>query len=279
LFSHAISRLCHLPAVTTWTVAGLILLLAAAVANHKSEKSPAASTTRGWVLLSGFLIVCGLLGPSDLGEAHGGMLRERILLLGFATLIPIMKARLTPLRGTTLIAAVGLGALMVACVLQVAAVWSYARTSNRSAGEFMEAKPFIGTGQRVAVLIVEPETICEPKPLLHVADLLGIETGNVMWNNYRPGLYYFPVQFRDVGNRDLFYVRGIPEFTYQRIEQQDLDDWGDLLSDIEARTDELVVWTRNAELDDIDSEWLDDDPVFENDNVRVFRHRDRKSDE
>jgi hypothetical protein len=274
LFSHTISRLCHLPAVTTWTVAGLILLLVAAVADRRCEKPAVASTTRGWILLSALLMVCGLLGPNDFGEAHGGMLRERILLLGFATLIPILKPRLTLSRGRGLIRAMALGALLAGCALQLAAVWSYARTSNQSAGEFMEAKAYVGTGHRVAVLIVEPETICEPKPLLHVADLLGIDSSNVIWNNYGPGLYYFPVQFRDAGNRDLFYLRGIPELTYQRIEQQDLDDWSDLLSDIEARTDELVVWRGTPELDQVNSEWFDDDPIFENDNVQVFRHQE-----
>ena len=143
----------------------------------------------------------------------------------------------------------------------------------------MQAKRHIGTGQRVAVLIVEPETNFEPKPLLHLPDLLGIDTGNVIWNNYGPGLYYFPVQFRDSTNAILFYARGIPEFTYQRIGQEDLDDWEDLLSEIEGRTDALVVWRGTEELDKVNSEWFEDKPVFQNEDIRVFRHREVNSEE
>ena len=33
-------------------------------------------------------------------------------------------------------------------------------------------------------------------PLLHAEDWLGVETGNIVWNNYEALHYYFPVQFR-----------------------------------------------------------------------------------
>jgi len=33
-------------------------------------------------------------------------------------------------------------------------------------------------------------------PLLHADNLLGIGTGNIIWNNYETRYYYFPVQFR-----------------------------------------------------------------------------------
>jgi hypothetical protein len=275
LFSHTVSSWSHLPAVTTWTIVGLILLSLSSVIGRQNERSAAGNTTRGWVLVSAALILCGLFGPDDVGEAHGGFLRERILLLGLATVVPILKPRLTRARPGSLVAAVGFGALLIAAYLQLAAVRSYAQTSNRLAGEFMQAKPYVGTGQRVAVLIVEPETNYEPKPLLHLPELFGIDSGNVIWNNYGPGLYYFPVRFRDASNASLFYVRGIPEFTDHQISQEDLEDWADLLSEIEARTDVLVVWRGTAELDEVNSEWFADEPVFQNDNVRVFRHRQK----
>ena len=32
-------------------------------------------------------------------------------------------------------------------------------------------------------------------PLLHAENWLGVDTGNVVWNNYEAMHYYFPVQF------------------------------------------------------------------------------------
>jgi hypothetical protein len=125
----------------------------------------------------------------------------------------------------------------------------------------------------VAVLIDEPEDNYRAKPLLHLSDLFGIDTGNVIWNNYGPGLYYFPIQFRDPNNAALFCGPVFPEFTDPENVQRDIEDWTELLSEIESRTDALVVWGGGPELDEINSEWFDDEPVFENDDVRVFRHR------
>ena len=33
-------------------------------------------------------------------------------------------------------------------------------------------------------------------PLLHAEDWLGVDSGNVVWNNYEALHYYFPVQFK-----------------------------------------------------------------------------------
>jgi len=276
-FSHTISRWSHLPAVTTWSILGLILLSLSALLCRRTVKSAVdrkpgvAGTMRGWLLVSALFIFCGLFGPTDLGDIQGGYLRQRFLLLGFATAVPIFKAPGKPAGLESLVAKLGFGALLIGCVLQLAAVWDYAEASNRLAGDFVQAKRYVGTGQRVAVLVIEPEIDYEPRPLVHLGDLFGIGTGNVIWNNYAPALDYFPIRFRDATDRDLFYVRGIPDFE-QQIAQEDLEYWEDLLSDIEGKTDVLVVWGRSDELDEINSEWFEDEPVFGNDNVRVFRH-------
>jgi hypothetical protein len=273
LFSHTISGLSHLPAATTWTILGVALLLISSIIGLKTESSEAGRSRRGWIVLSTVLILAGLFGPDDLGDVHGGFLRERILLLGCATLVPIMAVRLTHSLAGRIIGACGFGALLIACCLQLSAVWNYAQVSERLAAQLMQAKPYVGAGQRVAVLIDEPEDNYRAKPLLHVADLFGIDTGNVIWNNYGPGLYYFPVKFRDPSNAELFHGPVFPEFTDPENAQKDLDDWAKLLSQIQSRTDVLVVWGGGEDLDDTNAEWFEDEPVFENDDVRVFKHR------
>ena len=272
LFSHSISGLSHLPAITTWVILGVALFLISSFIRVRSQSQQAGNSRRGWTLLCVLLLLFGLFGPDDLGEAHGGFLRERMLLLGVATMIPILPVRLTGSLAQRLFAVGGLAALLIGCGLQLAAVWNYAQVSDRLAVELMMAKPYIGARQRVAALIDQPEDDYRAKPLLHLADLFGIDTGNVIWNNYGPGLYYFPIKFRDARNTELFHGPVFPEFTDPENEK-DIDDWSKLISDIQSRTDVLAVWGGSPDLDDTSAEWFEDEPVFENDNVRVFKHR------
>jgi len=274
LLGDVISRWAHLPPVTAWAIAGLILFLAAAFLSRKDKAAFPGKLMRGWILVSGALILCTLAATDDIGGAHVGFLPQRILLLGAATLVPAL--RLEPKRLT---AKMGLAALSIASLIQLTIVWNYSETANRQAQEFMQAKAYAGAGQRIVVLIVNTDDEYVSSPLLNLSNLLGVDTGNIIWNNYGPALYYFPVQFRDESNRTLFYTRGIPAFTDQDIAAEELEDWADLLSNIESKTDVLVIWGGTPELDEINAEWFGDDPVFENDDVRVFKHRENREPE
>ena len=88
-----------------------------------------------------------------------------------------------------------------------------------------------------------------------------------------PGLYYFPIEFRDTRNTELLHGPVFPEFADPENAQKDLDEWSKLISEIQSRTDVLVVWGGGPDLDDTAAEWFEDEPVFENDDVRVFKHR------
>src|SRR5207248_4756031 len=102
---------------------------------------------RGWLILTLLLFAVAFFGPDSFGDAHGSILRERILLTAMAASIPAMTWR----ARHPLVKACGL-ALLVAAVAQVAFVWDYARYSNRVVTDFMQAKPFVGTGQRVEAI-------------------------------------------------------------------------------------------------------------------------------
>src|SRR5262249_15672672 len=154
-FSHTISRWSHLPAVTTWSILGLILLSLSALPYRGTRKSAVtrgpgiAGTMRGWLLVSALFIFCRLFGPTDLGDAQGGYLRQRCLLLGLATAVPIFRAPGKPAGLESLLPKLGFAALLIGCVIQLATVWGYAEASNRLAKDFAQAKPYAGTGQRV----------------------------------------------------------------------------------------------------------------------------------
>src|SRR5207237_1715794 len=73
----------------------------------------------------------------------------------------------------------------------------YAIYSNRVVTDFMQAKPFVGTSQRVETIQIDTEGPYRPNPRHNLSCLLGIGTNNIVWNNYGPCLYYFPVRFTD----------------------------------------------------------------------------------
>jgi len=223
---------------------------------------------RGWLILALLLFAASFFGPDSFGEAHGSILRERILLIAMAASIPAMNLRARRLA----VNACGL-ALIIAAVVQVAFVWDYALYSNRVVTDFMQAKPFVGTGQHVEAIQIDTGGPYRANPLHNLASALGIGTGNVVWNNYGPCLYYFPVRFadRDVSRRAMD-LSNAGVFRFKRYDESEHLIWYEkLLSESHEQIDALVVVGSHSEVDRINAEWYGPEPVFQTDAVRVFR--------
>ena len=75
--------------------------------------------------------------------------------------------------------------------------------SNRTAGQIIGAGELVGRSQRIVTLLVKSRGRFRANPLLHAEDWLGVDTGNVVWNNYETRHYYFPVQFKPAIDRPL----------------------------------------------------------------------------
>jgi hypothetical protein len=223
---------------------------------------------RGWLILALLLFALAFFGPDSFGDAHGSILRERILLIAMAASIPAMNLR----AHRRVVNACGL-ALIIAAALQVAFVWDYALYSNRVVTDFMQAKPFVGTGQRVEAIQIDTGGPYRANPLHNLASALGIGTGNIVWNNYGPCLYYFPVRFadRDVSRRAMDLSNaGVFRFKYYD-ESEHLIWYEKLLSETHGQIDALVVIGSHREVDRINAEWYGPEPIFQSDAVRVFR--------
>ena len=151
-----------------------------------------------WLLLAVLLIVGGVAGPDSLGEAHGNYLPQRVVLLGLVALVPVFDIDPSCRWGRGCVAA-----LVAAVVLQSAVIWDYAVYSDRTAGQMIRARDAIGTRQRIAALLVSTRSRFRSNPLLHAVDWLGVDSGNIVWNNYETLHYYFPVQFRSGIDRPL----------------------------------------------------------------------------
>jgi hypothetical protein len=241
-------------------LAGLATLL-----GRRAQPPERVADRTGWLVLAALLIVGGVIAPDSLGASHGEFLPQRIVLLGLVALLPILD--LEP-RGVAGRAAAVL--LAAAVALQSAIVWDYALTSQRTAGALLRAGDAVGRGQRVATLLIDIRGRFRANPLLHADNLLGVGTGNIIWNNYETTHYYFPVQFRPELDR--------PDATeLERVAITDQDAglraelWNRLIERHHASIDRVVVWGSDPQLDAINERWFQ--TIDHEGKVRVLRPR------
>ncbi|WP_406697696.1 hypothetical protein V5E97_02440 [Singulisphaera sp. Ch08] len=252
-------------------VALAIALILEAVTMVRGRSTSSAVSTwpdrRGWGILAAILILGGAAGPDTLGESHGNYLPQRVLLLGLVALVPLLD-----LEAKTWTGRAAALALVWAVAIQSGFLWEYAATSNRSVNALLQARNAIGSNQKVATLLMGIPSRFRSNSILHADNLLGVDTGNIIWNNYETRHYYFPVQFH------LEVDRPNPETLELLSIRDDPDEgghnallWRHVLESHHQSIDAILTWGKNAELDRISDLWFK--PVYENGNVRVLRHR------
>jgi hypothetical protein len=137
----------------------------------------------------------------------------------------------------------------------------------------MAAKPFVGIGQRVEAIQIDTGGPYRANPLHNLSSALGIGTGNVVWNNYGPCLYYFPVRFADTAvSRQALDLSNAGVFRFQLYDESEHLIWYEkLLSESHEQIDALVVVGAHHEVDRINAAWYGPEPIFQTGAVRVFR--------
>ncbi|AGA25066.1 hypothetical protein [Singulisphaera acidiphila] len=220
---------------------------------------------RGWGVLAAVLILGGMAGPDTLGESHGNYLPQRVLLFGLVALVPLLD-----LEAKTWTGRAAALALVWAVAIQSAFLWEYAATSNRNVSALLQARAAIGTNQKVATLLMGIPSRFRSNSILHADNLLGVDTGNVIWNNYETRHYYFPVQFNPAVDRPDSETLELLALKVDHDEDRPLL-WYLMLEAHHQSIDAILTWGKNAELDQISDRWFK--PVYENGNVRVLRHR------
>jgi hypothetical protein len=249
----------------TWLMLALALMWYSAIRARRAGPSPGSKEHIGWAWLAGLLLIGGIVAPDSLGASHGEFLQPRVVLLGLVTLVPVAKldarARIGPLIATTLV---------LALAAQCAVVWDYALTSQRTAGAIAAAREVVGTHERVATLLVDIGTRFRGNPLLHADNLLGVGTGNIVWNNYETRYYYFPVQFRpEIARPASNDMEQIADTQGQANSNLRASLWQHVIDDHLAEIDAVVVWGSDPRLDAINRQRFE--TVYHRDNVRVLR--------
>jgi hypothetical protein len=229
------------------------------------RRDPDFRDRRGWFLLAALLIAGGVVGPDSFGATHGEYLPQRLVLLGLVTLVPIFDFDLSRWPGR-----VAVPALVAAVALQSAIVSDYAFYSDRTAGQIIRARDAVGKGQKIATLLVSTKSRFRPNPLLHADNWLGVDTGNVVWNNYETAHYYFPVHFQPGIDRpepgDLEWV-SLHEGASEASDRASA--WEQILSQHPDSIDVVVVWKSDPALDSITRRWFDQ--VERRGDVNIFR--------
>ena len=249
----------------TWLMVALTLMWYSAMRARRTGQSPRSKERIGWAWLAGLLLIGGIVGPDSLGATHGEFLQPRVVLLGLVALVPVAQLDTRGRIGQLIVAA-----LVFALAVQFAVVWDYALTSRRTAGAVVAARNAIGTNQRVATLLVDIASRFRGNPLLHADNLLGVGTGNIVWNNYETRYYYFPVQFRpEIARPTSDDMEQIADMNGQANADLRAALWKHVISDHFAEIDAVIVWGNDPQLDAINRQRFE--TVYSKDNVRVLR--------
>jgi hypothetical protein len=254
----------------TWLMLGFTLMWYSAIRRRRARPSQGPDEHTGWAWLAALLLIGGIVGPDSLGATHGEFLQQRVVLLGLVALVPIANLDARGWSGRLIAVA-----LVVALGVQSAIIWDYALTSRRTAGAIMAARDAIGTNQRLATLLVDMNPRFRSNPLLHADNLLGIGTGNIVWNNYETRYYYFPVQFRpEVARPTSNDFEQIADTEGPENANLRASWWQVVLDDHLEEIDAVLVWGSDPLLDAINGQRFD--TVYRKDNVRVLRPLSRR---
>ncbi|HZW30776.1 MAG TPA: hypothetical protein VFF52_08725, partial [Isosphaeraceae bacterium] len=210
------------------------------------------------------LILGGLTGPDAMGADHGAYLPQRVVLCGLVALAAVVDVDLRRWSGRAVAAG-----LVWAVILQSAIVWDYALYCNRTAGQIIQARDAVGCNRRVVVLPATIRSRFRANPLLHAGNWLGVDSGNVVWNNYETRHYYFPVQFRpglDRPHPDELERVALHDDPRQAADRR--RDWEHILARHRDVIDRLVLYKTDPCLDVITERWFS--LVERRGEVRVF---------
>ena len=251
---------CGLAAPLLWLGMALGVALAATWKARRGEGGRV-----GWWVLSGLLFAGGVLGPDTLGASHGEYLQQRIVLLAFVALVPVLKLDTEGWVGRATV----LG-LVAAVGIQGAFVWDYAMTSERMAGAVLRSKERVGTKQRVATVLTGIKTKFRANPVLHADCVLGVGTGNIIWSNYETRFYYFPVYFQDgLGRPDAKELEAIA--LLENVEER-AGRWERLLEKYKEAIDVALVYGTDPAIDAVNSRYFRD--LGGEGAVRVLKKRE-----
>jgi hypothetical protein len=260
-----------------WIVAAFALLLAASWFSALREKGLWSNKYLPFVVLAIGSVLVAIVSPDNFefsNSSMGGVLRERLFLIGLVCLVPLFRTA----GARPAFAMLAKPALVMVIVFQTAAVWEYAVRSDRYAREFLAASSHVPDDSSIAAITITDASMrFSANPLSSMENYIGIGRNILVWDNYEFGHYLFPVGAKNRTDQEFVlaftgnnpYELSDPEkYSAKRIEKL-----SQILASNNDRIDTLVVWGSDPQIESTYMPWFEDQPYFENGRVRLYRHK------
>lgn len=259
-----------------WIIAAFALLLAATWVVRLREKSLWQSKYLPFVVLAAGSILVAIVSPDnfEFSSSTGGVLRERVFLIGLIYLVPLYRVA----EARPIFSLLAKAALVFVIAFQTAALWEYALRSDLIAREFLSANDHIPDGTRLAAITVTPKGMrFSANPAGSMDNYFGIGRDVFVWDNYEFGHYLFPVVAKDREDQEFaLHYTGNNAFELNNPEQYTPERIGKLAKILETeheRIDTLLVWGNDDQVEAAYQPWFGSAPYFENGRVRLYRHK------
>ena len=259
-----------------WIVAGFVLLLAATWLARFREEKIWRSKYLPFIVLAIASIFVAIVSPDnfEFSSSTGGVLRERIFLVGIIYLVPIYKT----ISARPVLVRLANAALILVIVFQTAALWDYAIVSDRDAREYLSASAHVPDGTRLAAITINPRGMrFSASPTASMDNYIGVDRNVLVWDNYEFGHYLFPAVAKDHATREfIFEYTGSNAYELNNPElfaPQRINKLTELFAAENGRIDTLLVWGSDPQIENAYQPWFEPEPYFENGRVRLYRHK------
>ena len=142
----------------------------------------------------------------------------------------------------------------------------------------MHVAPYLERRQTIMLMVADPRTHYVLNPLPDIADQLGDSKDVIVWNNYGPAFYYFPVEFRSEQVRDQWkrldsFHQSLVSGGVEAAAKEHPAEWSTAVGEALEGTDVLIVWGVAPWFDALCEKWFQPQPFFEQGELRAFRHK------
>ena len=250
-----------------------VLAVGLILGSVRSLKSEPTRNGGYWFAVAAILAIAAVFGPDNLGSAHGGYLRERLMLLSLICCLPAIRVPRSITHRSIAVAT-----LLFIIIFQTLALLEYSLRGNTIAAEFAAAKPAIPDQMPLAsIMFISNTGRFKPIAEVNFSSYLGIGKNTAVWDNYEFGYYLFPVQLRHEADRE--FASAFRESSVFDLNETDdkvaarLDRLAAVLERDHQRIDTLLIWNEQGAVESIRSRWFDPTPYYQSERIRLYRHR------
>lgn len=250
---------------------GALMLLAALTYFYSDRVIEEGNSRFAFVILVVTFLAFALFGPDHFGSEHGGILRQRVLILSFLLFIPIFRA-----GQSGSLKRVSQVMLVFVIAFQTLALYDYTTHSDAVSREFIAAQSsFPETGGIASITVVDKPPKYQSLPEITVNNLNGIGRKLIVWDNYELGYYLFPVVAKRAADKEFVYAFTQNSTLLTKVHEPRIEEKLAVLDQLfgDPRIDILMIWGDLQGPDLVRSKHFEAEPFYRSQNIRIFKRR------